>query len=42
MLQKKIFYDFFLKDWQILFARYFYSIPLKEVLAHSEDLWLIK
>jgi len=34
--------SFILKDCQILFAGYFYSTPLKAVLAHCEGLWLIK
>lgn len=33
---------FILKDCQILFARYFYSTPLKEIFTHSEGLSLIK
>lgn len=30
---------FILKDWQILFARYLYSIPLEELLAHSAKVY---
>ena len=30
--------QYILKDFQILFARYFYSTPLKEIFAHSEGL----
>lgn len=37
VLQKRIL-PFILKDCQILFARYFYSTPLKEILVNREGL----